>query len=530
MTNRRGSQNTFLVGNLMLDRERREAYLGEEQLALTYQEFEVLSVLLTQQNIVISHTAICRAIWGRAGPQEIKRLGVVISNLRRKLGSLSPYTIETVRSRGYGIVLGESSLMTSPDPTGIHDWHSHTYAHDWMERQDDDARVYLRHVTHLLPFDPDEPIRVLDIGAGYGALTRLILDAFPHSTVVVHDYSEPMLRQARMYLSGASDAVTFVRGDLMSDDWKKDISGEFDAVVSSIAIHNVRHPARIRSIYSEVFTMVSKGGCFFNADYVRPSERIQRVRQHQQLMEQRYNMRQATGYLAADHGGAATAGRGNWQTAPSTAEIEPASLQDHLRLADGRRLRPGRVLLARRPPGVDGGVSGLTSIPGATDAPPTTQERADLEAQMNSAPLRRSDGSIVFASIRDTLQLSADASTGKPRPFVGASELYVVNADGTGEQRITQFNFTPGSYHSPYSAFEPAVCVDPNFCFAGLVNLQPFAARSTDLQIAVRVGEIRFSECCSFIDLLGAVWRMSSAAPTLGEVEPSKLLELGLVR
>ena len=295
MTNRRGSQNIFRVGNLVLDRERREAFLGEELLSLTYQEFEVLSVLLTQQNIVISHMAICRAIWGRAGQQEIKRLGVVISNLRRKLDTLSPYTIETVRSRGYGIVLGESSLMTSADPTGAHDWHSHRYAHDWIERQDDDARVYLRHIAHLLPFDPEDNIRVLDIGAGYGALTRLILNAFPHSTVVVHDYSEVMLREARMYLSGASDAVTFVRGDMMSDDWMKDISGKFDAVVSTIAIHNVRHQERIRSIYNDVFSMVSNGGCFFNADYVHHAPTVQRVRDHQQLMEQRFNIRQATG-------------------------------------------------------------------------------------------------------------------------------------------------------------------------------------------------------------------------------------------
>ena len=296
MTTRRGSQNIFRVGNLVLDRERREAYLGDELLALTYQEFEVLSVLLTQQNIVISHTAICRAIWGKAGAQEVKRLGVVISNLRRKLGSLSPYTIETVRSRGYGIVLGESSLMTSADPKGVHDWHSHAYAHEWMERQDDDARDYLRHIAHLLPFDPDQPIRVLDIGAGYGALTRVILDAFPHSTAVVHDYSEPMLREARMYLSGASDAVSFVRGDLMTDDWHKDISGEFDAVVSTIAIHNVRHQERIRSIYNDVFTLVSKGGCFFNADYVQAAgDRVQRAREHQMLMEHRYHIRRATG-------------------------------------------------------------------------------------------------------------------------------------------------------------------------------------------------------------------------------------------
>ena len=107
MMDRRASESTFRVGNLTLDRERREAYLADDVLPLTFQEFEVLSVLLAQHDFVVSHAALCRAIWGRAGHQEVKRLGVVISNLRRKLTNLSPYTIETVRSRGYGIVLGQ---------------------------------------------------------------------------------------------------------------------------------------------------------------------------------------------------------------------------------------------------------------------------------------------------------------------------------------------------------------------------------------------------------------------------------------
>jgi tRNA (cmo5U34)-methyltransferase len=314
------------VGNLVLDRDKHEAWLGDDSLELTYQEFEVLSVLLIQPNIVISHTSISRTIWGAAGRPEVKRLGVVISNLRKKLGALSPYTIETVRSRGYGIVLGESSTMASSDPIGMHDWHSHRYAQGWSERQNDDERVYLRHVANLLPFDPEEPIRVLDIGAGYGALTRVILDSYPHSNVVVHDYAEPMLVQARAYLSGASDAVSYVRGDLMTEDWKRDLTGEFDAIVSSIAIHNVRHPERIRSIYRDVFSLTSEGGCFFNIDYVTPTRLVSRVRQHQQLMEHRYHLRQSTGVWAPlsqlEQAGARTSSR--------LDEVEPATLQDHL--------------------------------------------------------------------------------------------------------------------------------------------------------------------------------------------------------
>ena len=330
------------VGNLALDRDTREAWLGKEPLALTYQEFEVLSVLLGQQNTVMSHVAICRAIWGRAGPQEVKRLGVVISNLRKKLEGLSPYTIETVRSRGYGIVLGDPSEMTSADPTGLHDWHSHRYAHDWIEAQGEarkemERAFYLRRVAHLLPFDPEQPIRVLDIGAGYGALTKVILDSFPHSTVVVHDYSEPMLVEARSYLSGASDSVTYVRGDLMNDDWHKDITGEFDAIVSSIAIHNVRFPARIKAVYRDVFSMLNDNGCFFNVDYVSaPGDVASGARRHADLMDQRYRMRQETGiWFSFDEvtrrvNEVSPIPRGGVMS-PADPDEERASLENHLR-------------------------------------------------------------------------------------------------------------------------------------------------------------------------------------------------------
>jgi tRNA (cmo5U34)-methyltransferase len=324
------------VGNLMLDRETREVWLSNNPLSLTYQEFEVLSLLLTQQNTVMSHVAICRAIWGSAGSQEVKRLGVVVSNLRKKLDRLSPYRIETARSRGYGIVLGDSHGMTTADPIGMHDWHSHAYAHDWIERQAASAKereraFYLRKVTHLLPFSPEDEIRVLDIGAGYGALTKVILDAYPHSIVVVHDYAEPMLLEARSYLSGASDSVSFVRGDLLDDDWTKDIAGEFDAIVSSIAIHNVRYPERIRRVYRDVFDMLVPGGCFLNLDYVTPSgDFALRARRHEKLMDERYRIRHETGRWESLERIEAGANSGAVQ-APADAECVPASVENHLR-------------------------------------------------------------------------------------------------------------------------------------------------------------------------------------------------------
>ncbi len=47
--------------------------------------------------------------------------------------------------------------------------------------------------------------------------------------------------------------------------------GSFDAVISARALHHFTENQRRRSIFKEVFELVREGGCFINADNVRPT-------------------------------------------------------------------------------------------------------------------------------------------------------------------------------------------------------------------------------------------------------------------
>lgn len=163
---------------------------------------------------------------------------------------------------------------TESDPHGMHDWHSAEYVDHWISSDatnDDERRSWLRRVAALLPFPKDQAIRVLDVGAGYALLTREVLDEFPSSTVVLHDFSEPMFDHARERLADAADRISFVAGDLRDPSWTSGIEGTFDAVVSSIAIHNVRDPAIIKRVYADIRPLVAPGGCFYNIDFVMPA-------------------------------------------------------------------------------------------------------------------------------------------------------------------------------------------------------------------------------------------------------------------
>jgi len=186
--------------------------------------------------------------------------------------------------------------MRSADPSGVHDWHSNGYVREWVDAQRDDERAALaRRMAHLIPSDPGSAIRVLDVGCGYGFVTRIVLEAFPSARVVLHDYSEPMLAEAERQLAAFRDALTFVRGDLMTD-WVESVQGEFDAVVSSIAIHNVRFPERIHAIYREIFQLVAPGGCFLNLDRIEsPGSLISAAERHEQLMVRRQERFAETG-------------------------------------------------------------------------------------------------------------------------------------------------------------------------------------------------------------------------------------------
>jgi cyclopropane fatty-acyl-phospholipid synthase-like methyltransferase len=65
--------------------------------------------------------------------------------------------------------------------------------------------------------------------------------------------------------------VKFVLCDFSKSGWSRKLRGPFDAVVSAIAIHNVRSHDTIRAIYGETFALVKSGGCFLNFDRMTPS-------------------------------------------------------------------------------------------------------------------------------------------------------------------------------------------------------------------------------------------------------------------
>lgn len=226
--------------------------------------------------------------------------------------------------------------MPSSDPLGHHDWHSQQYVEEWITSaamRDDTRRLVLRRVASLIPHEPDAAIRVLDVGAGYGALSAQVLARFPNARLVCQDFSEPMFAHARKRLASALDRVTFAKSDLDQPDWTRAVTGPFDTVVSAIAIHNVRYPERIRAIYAEIVPLLAPGGCFLNADLIFPSGRTAAEAYHRMRRLENWirTGKEATGGPeAAAQEISAAHGQRHGHAEPWARDIEPASLERQL--------------------------------------------------------------------------------------------------------------------------------------------------------------------------------------------------------
>ncbi|HEX6441041.1 MAG TPA: class I SAM-dependent methyltransferase [Stellaceae bacterium] len=150
-----------------------------------------------------------------------------------------------------------------------HDWHSPSYV-DWWIRRDGDRdavrRQRLRDMLSHAKLARDAEVSVLDIGGGYGVVTEEVLTAFPGARVVLQDYSEPMLAEARQRLAAYAGRVAFVQADLLDPAWTGQVGGPFDLAVSAIAIHNLRDIDAIAASYRGIARVLKPGGVFLDYD------------------------------------------------------------------------------------------------------------------------------------------------------------------------------------------------------------------------------------------------------------------------
>jgi len=159
-------------------------------------------------------------------------------------------------------------------------WTSTEHARDYLERADSISHRSEGEAA-LLEFIATGTRRILDLGTGDGRLLRLVREELsrrrqPDIEAVAVDFSPTMLDAVRKRFAGDS----FVRVVAHNMDEPLPALGNFDAVISSFAIHHLVHE-RKRALYAEIFGVLTAGGVFCNLEHVAsPTPRL-----HKEFLE-----------------------------------------------------------------------------------------------------------------------------------------------------------------------------------------------------------------------------------------------------
>ena len=149
-------------------------------------------------------------------------------------------------------------------------WQSGQIAATWTaeagrrEREDVPRQ---RFMAALLPFGEQDALTFLDLGAGTGAASRAILDAYPRSTAILADFSPAMRGLGEQEMAPYTGRYRYVEYDMSAIDWPAAIPAALDAVVTSLCVHHLPDE-RKRGLFTEIFDHLRLGGWYLNYDPV----------------------------------------------------------------------------------------------------------------------------------------------------------------------------------------------------------------------------------------------------------------------
>lgn len=88
------------IGNVLLDEERRLVTVAGNRCELTYKEYELLHLLMSNAGIVTTREKILNKVWETDFEGESRTIDMHIKTLRKKMGD-EAYRIKTIRNVGY---------------------------------------------------------------------------------------------------------------------------------------------------------------------------------------------------------------------------------------------------------------------------------------------------------------------------------------------------------------------------------------------------------------------------------------------
>ena len=115
----------------------------------------------------------------------------------------------------------------------------------------------------LIPFESEQRLKMLDLGAGPGVLAEVVLKNFSKAEVVVFDLTEKMLEACKKRLAPFQDRLTVVQGDFKTDS----LGTGYDLVMAGLSLQHLDHAER-RDIYKDIYNSLKPGGMYLAREIV----------------------------------------------------------------------------------------------------------------------------------------------------------------------------------------------------------------------------------------------------------------------
>jgi len=112
----------------------------------------------------------------------------------------------------------------------------------------------------VMDFKGDTP-SVLDIGAGTGLCSAILLKKYPKANITLIDLSDKMMNIAKERFAGYSFNY------IVSDYTKYEFPEKFDIIISALSIHHLNAKQK-EDLYRKCFHLLTDGGIFVNSDLV----------------------------------------------------------------------------------------------------------------------------------------------------------------------------------------------------------------------------------------------------------------------
>jgi len=166
--------------------------------------------------------------------------------------------------------------MDKPDEVNAAIWQAEDMVQSWAaeaktREHADGARR--RFMAAILPCTEQDAFTFLDLGAGTGAASRAILDAYPRSTAILADFSAAMRGAGEQEMEPYAGRYRYVEYDMSASDWPVTIPAAFGAVVTSLCVHHLPDE-RKRGLFTEIFSHLAPGGWYLNYDPVRAEDPV----------------------------------------------------------------------------------------------------------------------------------------------------------------------------------------------------------------------------------------------------------------